>query len=108
MSKGLKGLEIEKNLLQLGLYFVDLKNALNPLLTMDSTNITSEIDRLKKQDNSWFSRKLGTSKGVPTVKTVQTLNILDTSLIDFALNISEFNKELKQLKDALEKLNETL
>ena len=105
MSKELKGLEIEKNLLQLGLYFVDLQNALQPLSLITRDNIEKELERLNKahpffKSRRWFSQ----SKGVPTVKMIQTLKILNTSVLDFALNISEFNKELLELKTALDDL----
>lgn len=109
MSEVLKKIEVEDYLLQLGLYFVDLQNALKPLLEMSETNINSEIDRLNKshpylKTRRWFSQ----SKGVPTVKMIQTLKILDDSVLDLALNISEFNTELKQLKEALDALKEEI
>jgi hypothetical protein len=90
MSKENNDLIVKNQLTKLGLYFTDLKQALEPLkkLLNDETSIDNEIKTRKKASISSYG-----------------LKPLQNSLIDFGLNLQDFQKEIKNLKEVIEAID---
>jgi len=91
MSKENNDLIVKNQLTKLGLYFTDLKQALEPLkkLLNDETSIDNEINKRK---GAYIAAYYG-------------LEPLQNSLIDFGLNLQDFQKEIKNLKEVIEAID---